>query len=136
MVFANSHCVNTQSVEVLFAQLCPTLCDPKDYSLPGSSVHGILQERILEWISTPFSRPSSGPRMELGSPGLQADYLPSKPTYVSQFQAANVKLQNPALGRDPHNRVGRVSGLHRGVAEPRAPLGPINQGRNDLKGAR
>ena len=112
------------------------LCNPMDYSLPGSSVHGILQERILEWISTPFSRPSSGPRMELGSPGLQADYLPSKPTYVSQFQAANVKLQNPALGRDPHNRVGRVSGLHRGVAEPRAPLGPINQGRNDLKGAR
>ena len=135
MVFANSHCVNTQSMKVLFAQSCPALRDPMDYSLPGSSVHGILQERILEWISIPFSRASSGPRIELGSPALQADYLPSEPTYVSQFQAANVKLQNPALGRDPHKRVGRVSGLHRGVAEPRAPLEPRNQGRNDLKGA-
>ena len=31
-------------------QLCPTLCNPMDYSLPGSSVHGVLQERILEWV--------------------------------------------------------------------------------------
>ena len=32
-------------------QLCPTLCDPMDYSLPGFSVHGICQERVLEWGS-------------------------------------------------------------------------------------
>ena len=32
-------------------QLCPTLCDPMDYSPPGSSVHGILQARILEWVA-------------------------------------------------------------------------------------
>ena len=31
------------------AQLCPTLCDPMDYSLPGSSIHGIFQARVLEW---------------------------------------------------------------------------------------
>ena len=37
-------------------------CDPMDYSLPGSSVHGILQARILEWVATPFSRRSSWPR--------------------------------------------------------------------------
>ena len=41
------------------AQLCPTLCDPMDCSPPGSSVHGILQARILEWIFVPFSRGSS-----------------------------------------------------------------------------
>ena len=35
---------------------CLTLCDPLDYSPPGSSVHGILQTRILEWVSVPFSR--------------------------------------------------------------------------------
>ena len=70
MVFANSHCVNTQSVKVLFAQSCPTLCHPMDYSLPGSSVHGILQARVLECISITFSRASSGPRIELGSPAL------------------------------------------------------------------
>ena len=41
------------------AQLCPTLCDPMDCSLPGSSVHGILQARILEWVAISFSRGSS-----------------------------------------------------------------------------
>ena len=38
------------------AQLCPTLCDPVDCSPPGSSVHGILQARILEWVAISFSR--------------------------------------------------------------------------------
>ena len=37
-------------------QSCPTLSDPIDYSLPGSSVHGILQARILEWVAVPFCR--------------------------------------------------------------------------------
>ena len=49
-------------VKVLVAQLCPTLCDPMDCSLPGSSVHGIFQARILEWVAIPFSRRSSQPR--------------------------------------------------------------------------
>ena len=40
---------------VLVAQSCPTLCDPMDCSPPGSSVHGILQARILEWIAILFS---------------------------------------------------------------------------------
>ena len=40
-------------------QLCPTLCDPMDCSPPGSSVHGILQERTLEWVARPSSRGSS-----------------------------------------------------------------------------
>ena len=44
------------------AQLCPTLCDPVDCSLPGSSVQGILQARILEWVAISFSRESSRPR--------------------------------------------------------------------------
>ena len=43
-------------------QLCPTLCDPTDYSLPGSSVHGILQARILECVAIPSSRETSPPR--------------------------------------------------------------------------
>ena len=37
------------------AQLCPTLSDPKDCSLPGSSIHGILQARVLEWGAIAFS---------------------------------------------------------------------------------
>ena len=44
------------------AQSCPTLCDPMDCSLPGSSVHGIFQARILEWVAISFSRGSSWPR--------------------------------------------------------------------------
>ena len=52
----------TNNVYVLIAQLCPTLCDPIDCSPPGSSVHGILQARTLEWIAIPFSRISSWPR--------------------------------------------------------------------------
>ena len=42
-------------------QSCPTLCDPMNCSLPGSSVHGILQERIMEWVAISSSRGSSWP---------------------------------------------------------------------------
>ena len=49
-------------VEVLVTQSCPTLCDPMDCSLPGSSVHGIFQIRIWEWVAIPFFRGSSRPR--------------------------------------------------------------------------
>ena len=44
------------------AQSCPTPCNPMDCSLPGSSVHGIFQAIVLEWIAIPFSRGSSLPR--------------------------------------------------------------------------
>ena len=49
-------------VKVLVSPSCPTLYDPTDCSLPGSSVHEILQARILEWITIPFSRGFSQPR--------------------------------------------------------------------------
>ena len=49
-------------IESEVAQLCPTLCDPMDCSLSGSSVHGIFQARVLEWIAISFSRGSSRPR--------------------------------------------------------------------------
>ena len=44
------------------AQSCLTLCNPMDCSLPGSSVHGIFQARVLEWVAISFSRGSSWPR--------------------------------------------------------------------------
>ena len=43
-------------------QSCLTLCNPTDYSPQGSSVHGILQAKILGWVAIPFSRGSSQPR--------------------------------------------------------------------------
>ena len=55
-------CINMSFVKVLVAQSCPTLCDPVDGSPLGSSVHGILQARMLECITIPFSRGSSQPK--------------------------------------------------------------------------
>ena len=56
-VLCSYMCVHTKSL-----QLCLTLCDPMDCSLPGTFVHGILQVRILEWVAIPSSRVSSWPR--------------------------------------------------------------------------
>ena len=64
-------------------QSCQTLCDPRDCTFPGSSVHGILQARILEWVAISFSRRSSLPRdRTLHLQHLlhwQVDYLPLAP---------------------------------------------------------
>ena len=57
-IFYNSYkwraCV-LACVSASLLQLCPTLCDPMDHGLPGSSVHGILQARTLEWVAIFFS---------------------------------------------------------------------------------
>ena len=50
---------------VLVTQSCLTLCDPMDYNSRGSSVHGILQARILGWVAIPVSRGSSPPRNQI-----------------------------------------------------------------------
>ena len=55
-------------MKVKVTQSYRTLCHPMDCSLPGSSVHGILQAGILEWVAFPFSRGSSQPRGS--NPGL------------------------------------------------------------------
>ena len=60
-------------------QLCLSLHDPMDCGLPGSSVHGIFQARILEWAAIPFSRDLPSPGNEPRSPALKADPLPSEP---------------------------------------------------------
>ena len=61
-------------------QSCLTLCDTMDCSPPGSSVHGVLQARILEWVAVPSSRESSRPkRVSLTSPKLVAGSLPLAP---------------------------------------------------------
>ena len=57
----------------IVAQSCLTLCDPMDCSLPGSSFHGILQARVLEWVAISFSRGSSQPR-----DGTQVSRIPGR----------------------------------------------------------
>ena len=66
-----------KKVKVLIAQLYLTLCDPKDCSPPGSSVRGVLQARILEWVSSSGDLPD--PEIKLGSPALQASEPLEKP---------------------------------------------------------
>ena len=56
------------------APSCPTLCDPMDSTVPG-----LLQARILEWVAFPLSRGSSYPGIETMTPALQADSLPAEP---------------------------------------------------------
>ena len=74
-------------VKVLVSQLCPTLCDPMDYSPPGSSAHGIFQARILEWVAIPSPGDLPDPGTGFGSPTLQADSLPSEPLiFVSYYE--------------------------------------------------
>ena len=68
--------------KVLVAQLCPTLCDPVDCSPPDSSVHGIIQARILEWVAMPSSRGSFRPGNESTPPTLQADSLLSETPHI------------------------------------------------------
>ena len=71
--------VKDMSCHALVAQLCQTFCSLIDCSPPGPWVHGILQERILEWIAIPSSRASSQSRDRTWSPTLQADSLLSEP---------------------------------------------------------
>ena len=66
-------------MKVLIAQSCLTLYNPMDCSPPGSSVHRILQERILEWVVIPSLGALPDPGIELRSPALQADPLLSEP---------------------------------------------------------
>ena len=54
----------SRTVKVLLTQSCLTLCNPMDYRLQGCSIYGILQARILEWVTISFSRGSSWPRGE------------------------------------------------------------------------
>ena len=64
---------------VLAAQSCLTLCNPVDCRPPGSSVHRVLQARILEWVAIYFPRGSSRPRDWTWVSCIQADSLPSEP---------------------------------------------------------
>ena len=82
-------CLSILTRLCLVTQSCPTLCNPMDYSLPRSSVHGILQARILEWVAMYSSRGSSQPRNQTGVSCIAGRYflpaeLPGKPLDVTK----------------------------------------------------
>ena len=103
-------------VKVLVAQLCLTLCNPILHcSLPVSSVPGIFQARILEWVAIPFSRGSSWPRDWTGSPSLQAYSLPSGPPVKPSRQQMTWLLIDIKLRT--MTKWGKENALHSGLTQ-------------------
>ena len=76
---------------MLIAQLYPTLRNPKDCSLPGSSICGILQARILEWVAIPFSRASPQLRVQTQISCIAGDPLRSEPPLQAQTRWVDLK---------------------------------------------
>ena len=74
---------------MLVTQPYPTLCDPVDCSLPGSSVHGILQARILEWVAISSSTDLPHPEIEPQPPILQADSLVLDPPGIPIWSSSS-----------------------------------------------
>ena len=81
-------------VKALVTQLCPTLCNPIDYSPPGSSAHGFLQARILELVAIPFSKGSSQPRGQTQVSCIAAGFFTIWATRKAQALASTISL-NP-----------------------------------------
>ena len=106
--------VNQSESEV--TQSCPTLCDPVDCSPPGSSVHGISQARILEWVAiSTGDLPDQG--IEPRSPTLQADALTSEPPGKKPLSTKHIpKHQLRGQGADT-SWAWRISRQNRRLAE-------------------
>ena len=79
----------------VLTQLCLTLCDSMDRKPPGSSVHGILQARIPEWVASPFSRGLPNPGIKAGSPALAGRF------FTTELPR---KSNNPIYGRENSKR--------------------------------
>ena len=89
------------------AKLCLTLCDPTGCSPPGSSVHGVFQTRILEWVAISGDLPDPG--IEPKSPALQADSLPLSPQGAVKDAEHNPNAQLTIILIDPASSSSHVS---------------------------
>ena len=102
-LFSNHQLANRYISESEVAQSCPTLCHTMDCSLPGSSLYGILQARVLEWVAISFSRGSSRPRDGTpGSPTFQVNALTSEPPGKPRKRKTGAILTLPHLGKNLH----------------------------------
>ena len=109
----------------MVAQSCPTLCNPMDYSLQGSSVHGTFQTRY--WSGLPFPSPGdlSHPAIEPRSPALPAGSLPSEPPgkpssilgWMINNMVALTELSSYSIKYVPPSPVGSVPGWERSPGE-------------------
>ena len=87
-------------------QSCPTLCNPMDCSLPGSSVRGIFQARVLEWVAISFSRGSSQPReSNLGLPHCRKMlyHLSHQGSHLLHLNNRQNKNENPIISRQDYH---------------------------------
>ena len=84
--------LDDMKVKVLVDQLCLTLYDPLDYSPPSSSVHGIVQVRILEWLAIPFSRGSSWPRDRSHISWISGRFYTVRPTGEAPYSIYSYKI--------------------------------------------
>ena len=97
---------NMALLHIKSLQSCPTLCNPINYRQPGSSVHGILQARVLEWVAISFSRGSPG--IEPPSPALAGRFFTTSATWeaiiitclINKSNAQNSPSQTSAI-REP-----------------------------------
>ena len=97
MLSQDHFCLHLWCVYVKSLQLCPTLCDPMDGSPPGSSVHGILQARILEWIALP------SPPGDLPDPGIEPTFLTS-PALAGGFFTTSAAWEAHISGSFPFKK--------------------------------
>ena len=110
--FPVHHQLPTAAATKLF-QLCPTLCNPTDSSPPGSSIPGILQARILEWVAISFSTPT--PRVDRNSCPLSRWCHPTTSSSVVPFSS---RLQSfPALGSFAVSQFFTTGGWSTGVSD-------------------
>ena len=118
--------------EVKLAQSCPTLCDPMDCSPPGSSVHGVLQARTLEWAAIPISRGSSPPRGQARGSCMAGGFFTACP-YCPHIRHPAPHSPSPAAGFSGPDTQGQALGCgpsslpgpprpHPRWHHPRAPL--------------
>ena len=108
--FFPSCLVHWKKMKVKAAQSCLTLCNPMDCSPPGSSVHGIVQVRILEWVTILFSWGSSQPRDQTWVFCIAGRFFTVQATRGALFTAISLKprpvldtLKQTNTNKKPHN---------------------------------
>ena len=97
-VYIHTHThTHTHTCVCVCAQSCPTLCDPMDCSLSGSSVHGILHAKILEWVAMPSSRGSSRRRDGTHVSCISGEFFTAEPPRKHIPEITSLQFQPKTL---------------------------------------
>ena len=104
-------CIRSLGVHAKLLQLCPTLCNPIDRCPPGSSIHGILQARILDWVTMPSSRAYSQPRDQTHvswSPALAGESFTTRTTREAHQKLLKTKKGKRAKVNEENHELASV----------------------------